>query len=224
MMSERAANVVLAVAEFFKYDRIKTRAWLHAPNPLLGGCCPIDMCYDDRLLQKLEKFVHQQLAENVPPVHEKLVRHLVPAWFIEQGEKVETRVAKPEEMLGLLRAKLLEETAELVEAIDSKNTQQMIEELVDVWDVVDTLRLLLGSAEFSKRRIEKQTERGIFDRGVVLKLDPPVPMVLLCPKCDGQHIDFGIWANVRIHRTHLCEHCGHTWRPFAYATVGVERV
>lgn len=52
-----------------------------------------------------------------------------------------------------------------------------------------------------------------------------VRMVLFCPACRGQHIDRGEWATPqRLHRTHLCEHCGHLWRPHDMATIGVESV
>lgn len=50
----------------------------------------------------------------------------------------------------------------------------------------------------------------------------PVPIHAVCPKCDGTHIDLGRWA-VKLHRSHLCEHCGHVWRPFEYYTVGVHQ-
>lgn len=49
---------------------------------------------------------------------------------------------------------------------------------------------------------------------------PPERLVLFCPKCGGQHVDQGEWAK-RVHRTHLCEHCGELWRPRPHTTVGV---
>jgi hypothetical protein len=48
----------------------------------------------------------------------------------------------------------------------------------------------------------------------------PEPRLLFCPNCGGQHEDFGEWRE-RAHRTHLCQFCKHTWRPFAWTTVGV---
>lgn len=52
----------------------------------------------------------------------------------------------------------------------------------------------------------------------------PVPMVLRCPVCNGQHIDEANraigWLNPP-HRTHLCNFCGHLWCPFDYHTEGV---
>lgn len=41
-----------------------------------------------------------------------------------------------------------------------------------------------------------------------------------CPNCGAAHIDEGEWAT-HPHRTHQCQSCGHAWRPFLYATVGV---
>lgn len=49
----------------------------------------------------------------------------------------------------------------------------------------------------------------------------PVAMILRCPSCAYQHVDEGEWAS-RPHKTHLCADCGLEWRPFEYATVGVE--
>ena len=51
----------------------------------------------------------------------------------------------------------------------------------------------------------------------------PVPAILHCMRCARQHIDAGEWAT-RPHRTHLCEACGHTWRPANVPTVGVREL
>jgi hypothetical protein len=53
----------------------------------------------------------------------------------------------------------------------------------------------------------------------------PIPMLLWCPKCHSQHVDREEWATpAKAHRKHLCEACGHTWKPAAAATVGVEKL
>lgn len=49
----------------------------------------------------------------------------------------------------------------------------------------------------------------------------PIWMILHCPKCTTQHIDKGKWATTRTHKTHLCEKCGHLFKPAMCATVGV---
>lgn len=46
------------------------------------------------------------------------------------------------------------------------------------------------------------------------------PLILLCPVCEVAHVDRAEWAT-RPHKTHLCENCGHEWRPFEVPTVGV---
>lgn len=66
---------------------------------------------------------------------------------------------------------------------------------------------------------------GVLAKRLRKKVDKPrdpVPMVLICPKCGKNHVDRDEWATTRIHRSHLCENCGHVWRPFEFATVGIE--
>lgn len=166
---------------------------------------------------------------------EKLIRHHLPDQIRARGEKCETRIASPEEMLGLLKDKFKEEIDELFEAIGRradradaageaahKDSLQIAEELADVYEVLGALEDHLGSA-IALRRLtrqrEKRDEKGRFTN-IVMQLDPSVPMVLHCPKCKIKHIDRGIWGTTRIHRTHLCS--GAIWRPFDFATVGVE--
>jgi len=51
----------------------------------------------------------------------------------------------------------------------------------------------------------------------------PIPMIINCPKCYGQHIDREEWATaLKAHKTHLCEHCGELFRLANVPTVGVE--
>jgi hypothetical protein len=53
----------------------------------------------------------------------------------------------------------------------------------------------------------------------------PVPMILLCPSCNLQHIDApkGAWKNPP-HKSHLCHHCGSIWRPADTPTYGVASI
>lgn len=48
----------------------------------------------------------------------------------------------------------------------------------------------------------------------------PVPMILYCPMCTERHIDEGEFET-KVHHTHSCQSCGHTWRPAVVPTVGV---
>ena len=51
----------------------------------------------------------------------------------------------------------------------------------------------------------------------------PIPAILVCPSCQGQHIDHGEWAQ-RPHKTHLCEHCACEFRFANVPTVGVKEL
>jgi hypothetical protein len=49
----------------------------------------------------------------------------------------------------------------------------------------------------------------------------PIPMRLHCPLCHELHVDQGTFAT-KPHRDHVCQHCGHVWRPALVPTVGVQ--
>ena len=51
--------------------------------------------------------------------------------------------------------------------------------------------------------------------------EEPVEVTIFCPQCALPHVDEGDWATTRRHKTHQCQGCGHEWRPFPFATVGV---
>jgi len=61
----------------------------------------------------------------------------------------------------------------------------------------------------------------------------PIDMLLFCPNCGRQHIDAPeehwdrtyvySWENPP-HRSHLCHHCAHIWRPADVPTNGVQAI
>lgn len=53
-------------------------------------------------------------------------------------------------------------------------------------------------------------------------LADPIPMLLHCPECRTRHVDEGEFVSKRLHHTHSCQGCGHTWRPAIEHTVGVQ--
>lgn len=61
----------------------------------------------------------------------------------------------------------------------------------------------------------------LHNRTLFFSLLAPIPMILYCRVCGVQHVDKDEWVT-RPHSTHLCESCGHTWRPCNRSTVGVE--
>lgn len=152
---------------------------------------------------------------------EKLIRDKLPEIAAAKGETLNVRTATPEEMPKLLAAKLVEEALELQEAIESGNTRAAVEEFGDMFQVVAEFMYAPMMEGFQPVMGQKTNEKGAFNSRLVLRLDPPIPKVLPCPNCGHHHVDKGYWATTRIHRSHLCEHCGHVWKPFEFATVGI---
>lgn len=97
-------------------------------------------------------------------VYNKLVRDKIPQIIESDGKKHSTRIAKQEELLELLEAKLVEEANEFHEA---KN----LEELVDLLEVIFGLTVAIGFSEndlMELRKIKKE-KRGGFEKGIVLE-------------------------------------------------------
>lgn len=96
-------------------------------------------------------------------------------------------------------------------------TRQYLEEKLSVaYGALRNVLLLAVQADLTLREIDilRAAER----------IPPPVKMEITCPKCLKQHVDQEEWATTRVHKNHLCEHCGNLWRPFPFATIGVESV
>jgi predicted house-cleaning noncanonical NTP pyrophosphatase (MazG superfamily) len=106
-------------------------------------------------------------AEMEPESFDKLVRDLIPENIASKGERVVAYAADGDRLAHLLKRKLVEEAYEVAGA---RSTNERVEELGDVLDVVDALCTLSGSdLDTVKRWSEaKRRERGGFGRGVVL--------------------------------------------------------
>ena len=100
----------------------------------------------------------------MPREYDKLVRDEIPAVVEADGETPEAHAVDGEEYEERLFEKLSEETAELRE-------EPSAEELADVLEVLDALRVQLGidEAELERVREEKADERGRFEEGIVLE-------------------------------------------------------
>lgn len=92
----------------------------------------------------------------------KLVRDRTPEIIRKNGEEPIFHIADPEELLSLLRAKLVEEVQEFLESEEP-------EELADVLEVVLALanELGMGAAGLEEARRRKAAERGGFGARVV---------------------------------------------------------
>ena len=97
----------------------------------------------------------------------KLVRDSIPEMIAAKGEQVSAYIASADELSGLLRRKVIEEAFEVGAAT---NTNDLLEELGDILDVLEALCTVSGTNLETVRQWaeDKRRERGGFQRGVVL--------------------------------------------------------
>lgn len=101
------------------------------------------------------------------PVHNKLVRDLIPNIIEGTGKAFTTRILDEEEYVKELRIKSKEE---LQEYLDAKDDESAIEELADLLEIIHALSKVHG-ADFNKVeevRQQKAKKRGGFEERVFL--------------------------------------------------------
>jgi predicted house-cleaning noncanonical NTP pyrophosphatase (MazG superfamily) len=94
--------------------------------------------------------------------YNKLVRDKIPEILDKKGVTYEKRIATPEEFKTELIKKLGEEIEEFSEA-------GVVEELADVLEVIEALKLLPDYSDVEAIRQNKRVERGGFDKKIILK-------------------------------------------------------
>lgn len=94
--------------------------------------------------------------------YNKLVRDKIPEILDKKGVSYEKRIATPEEFKTELIKKLGEEIQEFSEA-------GVVEELADVLEVIEALKLLPDYSGVEAIRQNKREERGGFDKKIILK-------------------------------------------------------
>lgn len=118
--------------------------------------------------------VDSSIAEGELQEFNKLVRDGMPTKISSGGEVVRVGRLKDEQLVEALRTKLVEEA---LEARDAVSDDELLEELADVLEVVDSLRDRLGEtkAQLEGRKRRKRESRGGFDSGLVLldTVNPP---------------------------------------------------
>ena len=98
----------------------------------------------------------------------KLVRDRIPEILLSREIEIQTRMLQPHEKVNYLKEKVLEEAHELRE---SHSVFEIIEELVDVWEAMESLKrvLQITPQEFEKKKIDKKEKRGGFEEGICLE-------------------------------------------------------
>lgn len=91
----------------------------------------------------------------------KLIRSKLPARMIEEGVRVEGRHLSSEEFLLELKNKLVEEAKEV---LDTSSKEDLIKELADVMEVIETIKLAndISWEEIEKERVVKSNTNGNF--------------------------------------------------------------
>lgn len=94
--------------------------------------------------------------------HDKLVRDLIPEVIASNGARFATEVMDEGDYDAALRAKVLEEAAEIAAA----GTEELAGEIADQLEVLAALAAANGisEAEIAAERERKLVERGGFDR------------------------------------------------------------
>lgn len=93
---------------------------------------------------------------------EKLIRDRLPDIMRAKGIVVDERILDQEEFVLRLKDKLLEEADEVHEC---QNVEDLIEELADVLEVIQSIAKATGLSmqQIEHKRLEKLQERGGFD-------------------------------------------------------------
>lgn len=100
-------------------------------------------------------------------VFKKVVRDKIPDSIAAKGELVTQLKINGENLVLALKTKLIEEA---IEVMDAQSTDEMMEELADVLEVVHALsaHLKIGMKNIEEARKLKRQQRGGFDEGKVL--------------------------------------------------------
>ena len=94
--------------------------------------------------------------------YNKLVRDKIPEYLDSKGIFYEQRTANTEEYKKELIKKLEEELKEFLEV-------ETVEELADIFEVIEALKKLPEFANVEEARIKKLAEKGGFDKRIILK-------------------------------------------------------
>ena len=101
------------------------------------------------------------------PVHNKLVRDLIPQIIEKTGKEFSTRILDDEEYVKELKIKSKEELNEYLEATTD---EEAIEELADLLEIIHALTYCHGSTpeQLEEVRKEKAAKRGGFEEKIYL--------------------------------------------------------
>jgi len=112
------------------------------------------------------------------PRYRKLIRDRIPEIASREGRGLDVESALGESAFDLLLArKLVEESAEVHDAMITRDRQALVSELADLQTLIDTIatRAGIGPEEIIDAATIKFAQRGAFDQRLVLKETQPRP-------------------------------------------------
>jgi len=100
-------------------------------------------------------------------VYNKLIRDRIPEITQEHGREPVVKILNKKEFIRELRKKIFEEAKELNEGRGVKN---LIEELIDIQEIIDTIikEKKLKFSDFRQRQTQKRKKRGGFKKKLFL--------------------------------------------------------
>lgn len=101
------------------------------------------------------------------PIYNKLVRDRIPKIIDSTGKKSSTKLLNDEEFIKELKRKSFEE---LQEYVDAETSEDAIEELADILEIIHALAAYHGSSieEVERVRIQKAVKKGGFKEKLFL--------------------------------------------------------
>lgn len=99
--------------------------------------------------------------------YNKLVRDNIPEIIQKDGKNCEVSVLEYKDYIKEIKKKIIEEAIEVNEA---KNNEEMIDELADLFELLDYLLIeeKIDLLKIKKRRIQKNIEKGGFENRLYL--------------------------------------------------------
>ncbi|HHH1032317.1 TPA: hypothetical protein ACPZQF_002995 [Yersinia enterocolitica] len=99
--------------------------------------------------------------------YNKLVRDKIPEFINSQGEDVRLIKLKSEALISAMKRKVVEES---LEVFDAKTSDEIIEEIADLQEIINALtkELKISNKEIERVRKAKKAKRGGFDNGIML--------------------------------------------------------
>ncbi len=148
-------------------DRIGHAAQLLGANIILEGGI-LSHAYYQLVRTGAKVEVRNTFGKTQSLEFNKLVRDKIPEKIEKNGEQAVTAQLEKDILIRLLKRKLVEES---LEVLDAKDTDDLIAELADVMEVIDSIVKQKGIVfqDILDRKEKKRKKAGGFEKGVYLK-------------------------------------------------------